>query len=92
MQTELFPALRYGMNDTVVVTALQSELPEMAPEVILFTGVGKVNATHALKQYLVRNKHIRRVINYGTASTAYGVKQGEIVKCTTFLQGELDCS
>ena len=92
MQTELFPVLRYGMNDTVVVTALQSELPEMAPEVILFTGVGKVNATHALTQYLVRNKHIRRVINYGTAGAAYGVKKGELVKWTTFLQGDMDCS
>ena len=51
--------LRYGMNDTLIVTALQSELPEAAPEIMLFTGVGKINATHALTQYLVRNKHIR---------------------------------
>lgn len=92
MQKQLFPMLRYGMNDTLIVTALQSELPEAAPEVMLFTGVGKINATHALTQYLVRNKHIRRVINYGTAGAAYGVKKGELVKCTSFLQGDMDCS
>ena len=92
MQRQLFPMLRYSMNDTVVVTALQSELPEMAPEVLLFTGVGKINATHALTQYLVNNKHIKRVINYGTAGAAYGVKKGELVNCTTFLQGDMDCS
>jgi len=91
-QPELFPRLKNGMNDSIVVSALQSEIPQMAPDVVLFTGVGKINASHALTQYLVRNKHIKRVINYGTAGSAYGVKKGELIRCTTFIQGDMDCS
>lgn len=91
-QPELFPRLQNRMNDSIVVSALQTEIPQMAPDVVLFTGVGKVNAAHALTQYLVRNKHIKRVINYGTAGAAYGVKKGELIRCSTFIQGDMDCS
>ena len=89
-QQSLFPHYGNKNNDTVVVTALQSELPTLALEEILFTGVGKVNATHALTRYLERNKHIRTVINYGTAGGVLDVHKGEIVECSTFVQGDMD--
>lgn len=91
-QRDLFNMLRRENNDAVIVTALQAELPELLPEVILFTGVGKINATHVLTRYLERNPEIKTVINYGTAGAAYGVTKGELVRCTTFLQGDMDCS
>ena len=89
-QQSLIPHYGNKNNDTVVVTALQSELPTLALEEILFTGVGKVNATHTLTRYLERNKHIRTVINYGTAGGVLDVNKGEIVECSTFVQGDMD--
>jgi len=78
-------------NSYIVVTALQSELPNMAPDRILFTGVGKVNAAYVLTRYLTAHPEVKTVINYGTAGKAYNVNKGELVKCTTFLQGDMDC-
>lgn len=78
-------------NSYIVVTALQSELPNMAPDKILFTGVGKVNAAYVLTRYLTAHPEVKTVINYGTAGKAYNVNKGELVKCTTFLQGDMDC-
>lgn len=75
----------------LVVTALQSELPNVSPDSILFTGVGKVNATYSLTKYLVEHPEIKTVINYGTAGKAYNVNKGELIQCTTFLQGDMDC-
>jgi len=91
-QTELFTHLRDKQNDTIVVTALASELPEYAPEKLLFTGVGKINATMVLTRYLIEHPEIKKVINYGTAGAAHGVTKGDLVKCTTFVQGDMDCS
>ena len=34
---------------------------------------------------------IKTVINYGTVRGAIGVKQGDLIKCTTFVQGDMDC-
>ena len=65
-QGKLFPHLRAPDDSYIVVTALAGELPDAAPEQILFTGVGKVNATHVLTRYLERHPEIKTVINYGT--------------------------
>ena len=78
-------------NSYIVCTALQSELPNMAPDKILFTGVGKVNAAYVLTRYLTAHPEVKTVINYGTAGKAYNVNKGELVQCTTFLQGDMDC-
>ena len=90
-QPELFSHLRAPSPDYVIVTALTSELPNCLPENVLFTGVGKINATHVLTRYLERHPEIKTVINYGTAGAAHGVQKGELVKCTTFIQGDMDC-
>jgi adenosylhomocysteine nucleosidase len=90
-QSNLFTHLRSVDDSYIVVTALQHELPDALPEKILFTGVGKINATHVLTRYLERNPHIKTVINYGTAGGVFGVKQGDVVRCTSFVQGDMDC-
>ena len=91
IQPSLLPHLRAPSNDVIVVTALAGELPEALPEKILFTGVGKINATHVLTRYLTNHPEIRTVINYGTCGGAYNVTPGTLVKATTFLQGDMDC-
>lgn len=91
MQTSLFSHLRAIDDSYIVVTALQQELPNMLPEKILFTGVGKINATHVLTRYLANHPQIKTVINYGTAGGVFGVKQGDVVRCTSFVQGDMDC-
>lgn len=91
IQPELFSHLRAPSPDYVIATALVSELPNCLPENILFTGVGKINATHVLTRYLAAHPEVKTVINYGTAGAAYGVKKGELIKCTTFIQGDMDC-
>lgn len=86
-----FKSLRAVNDSYLVVTALTAELPEALPERLLFTGVGKVNAAHKLTEYLTNNPQIKCVINFGTAGGAFNVTKGELIKCTTFLQGDMDC-
>ena len=90
-QGTLLPHLRSPDNEYLIVCALASELPEVLPEKVLFTGVGKVNATYVLTRYLCNHPEVKTVINYGTAGKAHQVNKGELVKCTTFLQGDMEC-
>jgi hypothetical protein len=90
-QGTLLSHLRAPDNETIVVCALPSELPEVLPETVLFTGVGKINASYSLTRYLSAHPEIRRVINYGTGGGAYKVEMGKLYNCTTFIQGDIDC-
>lgn len=90
-QGKLLPHLRSPNGEHLVVSALASELPEALPETVLFTGVGKINATYALTRYLAGHPEIRTVINYGTGGGAHKVEMGNLYKCTTFIQGDIDC-
>ena len=90
-QGELFPTIKPPTEDYLVVSALASELPNALPQNLLFTGVGKVNATHILTRYLVNNPQVKTVINYGTCGGIHGVSKGQIVKVTTFVQGDMYC-
>jgi len=65
-------------SGTVIVTALDIELPTLSTGPMIFTGVGKIRAATALAQYLAENKQIRRVINYGTAGGIRGVAKGKL--------------
>ena len=51
-QGELFPIMKQPTDEYIVVSALASELPNALPQKILFTGVGKVNATHILTTFI----------------------------------------
>ena len=63
---------------------------------VLYTGVGKVNATLRLTQKFGKyGSHIpyNLVINYGTAgSRHWKYRKGDLVDCTRFIQRDMDVS
>ena len=63
-QGELFPSIKPPTDEYLIVSALASELPEALPQNLLFTGVGKVNATHILTRYLVKIKILNAFMIY----------------------------
>jgi|TARA_R100000458_G_C8207547_1_gene196106 adenosylhomocysteine nucleosidase len=88
-------------KDIVIVCALEQELngkldgilPD--PRQIIYTGVGKVNATGQLTERL-HSSHLhylpempKLVINYGTAGSRK-LPIGELVDCTKFTQRDMD--
>jgi adenosylhomocysteine nucleosidase len=88
-------------DDILIVCALEQEvngelddyLPD--PRQIIYTGVGKVNATGQLTERLHRS-HLnylplmpKLVINYGTAGSR-DLPIGELVDCTIFTQRDMD--
>ena len=70
-------------------------MKEWEPHDILYTGVGKVNATYALTKRLSWEGSINHesrktlVINYGTAGSRK-IKKGKLVDCTKFIQRDMD--
>lgn len=54
----------------------------------VFTGIGKVNATYRLLK-AIQNYQPDIIINLGTAG-GFGLKKGEIVCCTDFVQRDMD--
>ena len=92
-------------KDILIVCALeietQEELNDFEPFSddpvweVLYTGVGKVNATGQLTERLYRS-HLhylpempKLVINYGTAGSRK-IKKGQLVDCTKFIQRDMD--
>ena len=88
-------------EDILIVCALEQEvngelegvLPD--PKQIIYTGVGKVNATGHLTERL-HTSHLnylppmpKLVINYGTAGSRE-LPIGELVDCTKFTQRDMD--
>ena len=86
-------------DNILIVCALemetQGQLDDWKPYNILYTGVGKVNATYHLTRRLLVDKsmnydtRIKLVINYGTAGSRK-YQQGELVDCTKFVQRDMD--
>ena len=87
------------MRKILIVCALEIEtqgrLKEWEPHDILYTGVGKVNATYALTKRLSWEGSINYesrktlVVNYGTAGSRK-IKKGQLVDCTKFIQRDMD--
>jgi len=88
-------------EDILIVCALEQEvngeLADVLPDTrqIIYTGVGKVNATGQLTERLHRS-HLhylpempKLVINYGTAGSRK-LPIGELVDCTKFTQRDMD--
>ena len=84
------------MNRILIVTALPQEVPNFTwplPGTLVFTGVGKVNATYKLTDILTRvngKKRYDLVINYGTAASKFF--KGKLVDCTKFMQRDMDAT
>jgi len=87
-------------DNILIVCALemetQGQLDDWKPHNLLYTGVGKVNATYKLTQKF--GKHgsyvpYDLVINYGTAgSQIWKYSKGDLVDCTRFVQRDMDVS
>jgi adenosylhomocysteine nucleosidase len=82
----------------LVVMALPLEAQgvfEQAGIAVLYTGVGKVNATMTLTRALAGYRHagapLPRVVNFGSAGSRRHAP-GTIVACTTFHQRDMDAS
>ena len=86
-------------KNILIVCALevetQGQLDHLGPHDILYTGVGKVNATYELTKRLSVegsiNHDVRKtlVINYGTAGSRK-IKKKTLVDCTKFIQRDMD--
>lgn len=84
------------MARVLVVMALQQEggaALEAAGAEVLYTGVGKINATHALTRRLLEIRHagaaLPRVLNLGTAGSRRW-PPGTLVACDRFVQHDMD--
>jgi len=83
-----------ALNKSIlIVCALEIETQgELQDYDVLYTGVGKVNATYALTTHFGKyGSHIPYdlVINYGTAGSRK-IKKKTLVDCTKFVQRDMD--
>ena len=84
------------LPDPLLVMALPIESQgvfEQAGVAVLYTGIGKINATHALTRRLAEYRHAGRtlplVINFGTTGS-HCFDTGTIVACHQFIQRDMD--
>lgn len=83
-------------TDYLIVVALKDEAKHHFEDMgmpVLYTGLGKVNATYFLTRKLVRlkaeGKLPKAVFNFGTAGSEV-FKTHELVECTRFVQRDMD--
>ena len=81
-------------KDILIVSALEIETQgQLKDWNVLYTGVGKVNATLKLTKRLQINHSLppipKLVINYGTAGSRK-IKKRQLVDCTKFIQRDMD--
>ena len=84
-------------KNILIVSALEVETQgQLEDWNVIYTGVGKVNATFKLTQKFGKfGSHIPYdlVINYGTAgSQHWEYNKGDLVDCTRFIQRDMDVS
>ena len=86
------------MNRFVILSAIPAELKGFPDEEyqsqILYTGVGKINATMALMKHAMHLKNWNfSVVNYGTAAKVCPkVEVGKLYEVTNFIQRDMDVS
>jgi adenosylhomocysteine nucleosidase len=79
-------------ENILFVCALKEEVGSVLKDYnVLYTGVGKVNATFYLTKHLSKHPLPSLVINYGTAGSQK-LAMGQLVDCTKFLQRDMDVS
>ena len=81
------------MSRILIVSALKQETQNQLDDYdVLYTGVGKVNATYKLTELLTRvygKDRFDLVINYGTAASK---TYSGLVDCTKFIQRDMDAT
>jgi adenosylhomocysteine nucleosidase len=92
------PVLSADPHDYLVIVAMPEETGGIfaANNInVVYTGLGKVNATYALMSELARRAQNNRrpavVINFGTAGSAL-FPTHSLVECTRFVQRDIDLS
>ncbi|MGV3743069.1 MAG: hypothetical protein ACO1NO_12240 [Burkholderiaceae bacterium] len=82
--------------DYLIVAALQDETKHHFEELgmpVLYTGIGKVNASYFLTRELAllkaQGKSPKAVLNFGTAGSSV-FRTHELVECTRFVQRDMD--
>lgn len=76
-------------QNPLFVFALKAEAGTFFSEFqTVFTGIGKVNATYRLLK-AIQHYQPDIIINLGTAG-GFGLKKGEIICCTDFVQRDMD--
>jgi len=78
-----------NISSYILAVALEYEFPFSQEYNILYTGVGKVEATISLCRFLSKNPHIKTVINVGTAG-GINCQRGSILECGIFHDGQLN--
>ena len=85
----------FGDKGILIVCGLEQETQgQLEDWNVLYTGVGKVNATYKLTQKFGKfGSYIPYdlIINYGTAGSRE-LPIGELVDCTKFIQRDMDCT
>ena len=76
------------MKSVLVVAALPEEVSFEIEDDILYTGIGKINATYRLTKALSKKKY-DLVLNLGTAGSK-NLTKGEIVYCSMFEEPDKD--
>ena len=75
----------------MIVSALPQEIIGLEKDVLI-TGVGKINATRVLVDYIIKNKP-KIIINYGTAAKcSRRVEVGKIYEIKKFIQRDMDAT
>jgi adenosylhomocysteine nucleosidase len=77
----------------VIFVALEKEFSmDLAPEDynVVYTGIGKINATSAVARYLTANPHTHTVYNYGTAGAEDASVSGELLGVKAVLERDMD--
>lgn len=87
---------RFVRSEVLIVFALAEEAQGLFDSLgseLVFTGVGKVNATHALTRRLIERRAAgimpRLVLNFGTAGSGR-FAAGTTVACRRFVQSDMD--
>ncbi|MDR3290336.1 MAG: hypothetical protein LBT02_03585 [Rickettsiales bacterium] len=83
--------MKFDLKDCLIVIACKEEsegLFEKLTSNIIFTGVGKINATYHLTKRIQQNKP-KYVVNLGSVGSKK-FKKGELVYCNKFLQRDMD--
>jgi adenosylhomocysteine nucleosidase len=76
-------------HSPLLVFALREENPDVfTHEEVLYTGLGKVQASIALTEHLAENQ-VSCVVNLGTAGSSH-FTAGEVVYCRRFIQRDMD--
>ena len=86
--------MKLNKDDILIVCALEVETQNQLQDWnVLYTGVGKVNATYYMTKGIVdgvtHGRRPRLVINYGTAGSRK-IKKKTLVDCTRFIQRDMD--